>query len=369
MISEATQGIVGLALMSIILIGFFVLVCIALTVISIVGLWKLFKKTGLKGWEAIIPFYNVYTLCKIVWGNGWLFLLELIPFGGLIFSIVTYIKLAKAYGKGGGFAFGLIFLSPFFLLALGCSKSAYYRGPSNEWKTGTIIASTVSGAVYTAIMIILFVLSASMLFSFLPKQVTIHGDQGLLPYEYEVTTNPLPDYTTPEEPTKPQGTTEGSNDIEGDDIVVLSNYEGNKIQMHLFINEYTWKSDSSASSVQDGVTVTLAYLSSNDTNIKSILDGYTSSQLETLNSLDFYKNVSTDGAISGDGWVLQQINYDYLLGEDTYPCYDIYKVEMINGSPVVIEINMNGYDANLSTRDTLNTVFDWYGIDFEFDIQ
>lgn len=369
MISNSAQDIVGLALMSIILIGFLVLVCMTLAVISIIGLWKLFKKTGLKGWEAIIPFYNVYTLCKLVWGNGWLFLLGLIPFGGLIFSIVTYIKLAKAYGKGGGFAVGLIFLSPFFLLALGCSKSAYYQGPSNEWKTGTIIASAVSGAVYTVIMIIVFALSASVLFNFLPKQVIIHGDQGLLPYEYEETTSPLYDYTTPEETTKAPNVTEGNKIIEGNDVVTLSNYEGNKIQMHLFNNEYTWKSDSSASSIKDGVTVTLAYLSSSDTDIKSILDGYTSSQLETLNSLDFYKNVSTDGAISGDGWVLQQINYDYILGEDTYPCYDIYKVEIINGSPVVIEINMNGYDANLSTRDTLNTVFDWYGIDFEFDIQ
>ena len=42
-----------------------------------------------------------------------------------ILGIVFYVKLAKAYGKGGGFAVGLLFLNPIFLLILGLGKSEY----------------------------------------------------------------------------------------------------------------------------------------------------------------------------------------------------------------------------------------------------
>lgn len=39
---------------------FILLLVIALYVVYVIGLWKLFKKAGKQGWEAIIPFYNTY---------------------------------------------------------------------------------------------------------------------------------------------------------------------------------------------------------------------------------------------------------------------------------------------------------------------
>ncbi len=100
---------------------------LGLGIIGIIAMWKIFVKAGEPGWAAIIPFYNVYVLFKITWGSGWKFLLLLIPIANIVIAIITMVKLAKAFGKGGGFAVGLIFLSTIFycILAFG---SAQYQG-------------------------------------------------------------------------------------------------------------------------------------------------------------------------------------------------------------------------------------------------
>ena len=97
-------------------------------VICLIALAKIFKKAGKPGWAVIVPFYNLYVLFEIAWGKGILFLLMLIPFVDFIVMIILYVKLAKAFGKSGGFAAGLILLCPIFLCILGFG-SAQYIGP------------------------------------------------------------------------------------------------------------------------------------------------------------------------------------------------------------------------------------------------
>ena len=80
-----------------------------LGVAGIVACWLLFKKAGKPGWASIVPFYNVYTIFEITWGSGWRFLMLLIPIYNIVLGIQTCIKLAKAFGKSGGFAAGLVF--------------------------------------------------------------------------------------------------------------------------------------------------------------------------------------------------------------------------------------------------------------------
>ncbi|MBR1762543.1 MAG: hypothetical protein IJ731_04170, partial [Eubacterium sp.] len=43
---------------------------LVIAILSIIALWKIFEKAGEAGWKAIIPFYNAYTLVKIVDGSG-----------------------------------------------------------------------------------------------------------------------------------------------------------------------------------------------------------------------------------------------------------------------------------------------------------
>ena len=96
-------------------------------VVMVASLWKIFSKAGQPGWAAIIPIYNWIVWCKIVGRPAWWVLLLLICFP--IFYIILCIDLAKSFGKGVGFAVGLILLSVIFLPILGFG-SATYQGPS-----------------------------------------------------------------------------------------------------------------------------------------------------------------------------------------------------------------------------------------------
>ena len=104
---------------------------VAVSILAIIAMWKIFVKAGEPGWAAIIPFYNLYVLFKITWGNGWKFLLLLIPIANIVFYIITMVKLAKAFGKSGGFAVGLVFLSVIFYCILAFDQSQYMGVPQS----------------------------------------------------------------------------------------------------------------------------------------------------------------------------------------------------------------------------------------------
>ena len=47
------------------LILFVSIIALAIIVLYVIGTWKLFKKAGKQGWEALIPFYSTYVLVEI----------------------------------------------------------------------------------------------------------------------------------------------------------------------------------------------------------------------------------------------------------------------------------------------------------------
>ena len=102
--------------------GFITLV---IAVVIIVAIWKIFEKGGEPGWKAIIPFYNLYTEYKMFWGNGWLFLLTLIPVVNIVVGFILLHKMSKAFGHGIGFTLGLIFLPYIFFIILGFNGDEY----------------------------------------------------------------------------------------------------------------------------------------------------------------------------------------------------------------------------------------------------
>ena len=136
----------------------------------VIALWKIFTKAGIKGWKSLIPIYNLYCAYKMVgisplwilWEilastamtialtvalgdrasdyfnslnnelpedvitNGWVIATTIITCVISIYISIRFaIRLAKAFGKGGGFAVGLIFLSPIFYLILGFGSAKY----------------------------------------------------------------------------------------------------------------------------------------------------------------------------------------------------------------------------------------------------
>ena len=97
----------------------YAILSLAISVLTLVAMWKLFVKAGRAGWKCLIPFYNTYCLYDIAWGNGWLFLLMFVPCVNVVVGIMMLFKLAKAFGQGTGFGFGLLFLNTIFILILG----------------------------------------------------------------------------------------------------------------------------------------------------------------------------------------------------------------------------------------------------------
>ena len=108
--------------------GMMMLPSLIISVVTIIAHWKIFTKSGREGWKSIIPFLNIYTLFEIVGMEGWKFLLLLIPFYNIYLAIKVNIDLAKAFGKDGGFAVGLIFLNTIFLCILAFGKAEYQLG-------------------------------------------------------------------------------------------------------------------------------------------------------------------------------------------------------------------------------------------------
>jgi hypothetical protein len=105
-------------------------VWLALAVLMIAALWKIFDKAGEPGWAAIIPVYNLYILLKIAGRPGWWILLFFIPFVNFIISIIVSIDVAKRFGKGTGFALGLVFLPFIFYPMLAWGDASYTAAPA-----------------------------------------------------------------------------------------------------------------------------------------------------------------------------------------------------------------------------------------------
>ena len=144
------------------------LISLATTALVYVSRWFIFQKLGLQGWEGIVPYYSDYKLYKTVWKTKpfWaiviasgvyvvtviistillivfyvfdpydsaayvfvfaaLFVLLTIALVtiAIVISVKMSFRLARAFGKGTGFALGLAFLSVIFypILAFGNSQ-------------------------------------------------------------------------------------------------------------------------------------------------------------------------------------------------------------------------------------------------------
>lgn len=87
--------------------------------------WRIFTKAGKPGWASIVPFYNIIILLEIVGKPWWYLLLLFIPIVNIVILIMVMIALAQVFGKSGGFAVGLIFLSLIFMAILAFGDAKY----------------------------------------------------------------------------------------------------------------------------------------------------------------------------------------------------------------------------------------------------
>ena len=103
-------------------LGICYLVVILLIIIS---MWKIFVKAGKPGWAAIVPIYNLIVILEIAGKPIWWFILLLIPFVNIIVLIMVLIAFARNFGKGAGFAIGMLILPFIFYPMLAFGDATY----------------------------------------------------------------------------------------------------------------------------------------------------------------------------------------------------------------------------------------------------
>lgn len=99
---------------------------VAIALLMIISLWKLFSKAGQPGWAAIIPVYQTVVMLQIagkpIW---WIILMMLVPFVNIVVAIMMVAGIAKNFGKGTGFVLGMLFLPIIFWPILGLGSAEY----------------------------------------------------------------------------------------------------------------------------------------------------------------------------------------------------------------------------------------------------
>lgn len=83
----------------------------------------IYMKAGKDWWSYLIPLYGYYIYYEITLGNGWFFLLSLVPVVGIIVSIVSFYQLGKKFGRSGWFT---LLLAPVAIPVIAFSKKDSY---------------------------------------------------------------------------------------------------------------------------------------------------------------------------------------------------------------------------------------------------
>ena len=108
-----------------------IILVIAVIVFFLYCAWRVYVKAGKPGWAVIIPIYNILVELEIV-GRPWYWLLLMfVPVVDVVLGIIITFRMAKVYGHGTGFGFGLLFL-PFIFLPILAFDDSKYLGPNIE---------------------------------------------------------------------------------------------------------------------------------------------------------------------------------------------------------------------------------------------
>ena len=109
---------------------FFLLLGLAFTVFSIMGIWKMFEKADQPGWGILVPIYNLILIVRVAGLPEWMFPLLLIPVVNFVAMIIVSLEIRERFSKGVGFTVGLIFLPALFYPLLGFGSDVYLPRPA-----------------------------------------------------------------------------------------------------------------------------------------------------------------------------------------------------------------------------------------------
>jgi hypothetical protein len=123
--TQIDSGMAGMA-------AVFGIVYLAIGILMIVSWWKILTKAGKPGWAILIPIYNIIVILQVVQKPVWWIILLIVPFANIVVLFIMIFGLAKVFGKGAGFGFGLLFLSIIFIPVLAFGDAQYQAAPATQ---------------------------------------------------------------------------------------------------------------------------------------------------------------------------------------------------------------------------------------------
>lgn len=116
-----------------------------ITVLLFVANWLIYQKMGRKGWESLIPIYNMYVHFEAIYGDGWKFLLMFIPIYNIYVMFKLYIDMAHRFHQSTAFGVGLTLVYPVFAAILAFGNAVFDDG-SRAVKGDDPISETIDSA-------------------------------------------------------------------------------------------------------------------------------------------------------------------------------------------------------------------------------
>jgi hypothetical protein len=147
------------------------IIAIAIAVVGLVAMWKVFTKAGKPGWAVLVPVYNLIVMLEIAGKPLWWIILFFVPVANVVVAFLTYLGVAHRFGKGTGFGIGLVLLPLIFFPILAFGDARYLGAEAGETRLsgGAMIAI---GAV-ASIFLILPILAAVAIPAFVRYQMKV----------------------------------------------------------------------------------------------------------------------------------------------------------------------------------------------------
>jgi hypothetical protein len=107
-------------------------VYLSLLVLNIAAYWRIFSKAGEPGWAVLVPIYGSVKLLHITGRSGWWVLAFVVPLFNLFPIVRLAFDLARVFGRGMGFGFGLLLVPLIFAPILGFGDARYVGAVRRE---------------------------------------------------------------------------------------------------------------------------------------------------------------------------------------------------------------------------------------------